>query len=58
MLVHSGGMHGGHYYSYSRAEDNRWLKFDDDKASAPCWNMVFPQRLCACLPACLPASLL
>ena len=31
VLVHSGGMHGGHYYSYTRTGDQRWLKFDDDK---------------------------
>ena len=38
MLVHSGGMNGGHYYSYTRTQDRRWLKFDDDKArSRLCW---------------------
>ena len=53
VLVHSGGMHGGHYYSYSRAQDNRWLKFDDDKASAPCcWGSGCHQRLCARPLAC------
>ena len=53
VLVHSGGMHGGHYYSYSRAQDHRWLKFDDDKASAPwCWGLGCHQRLCARPLAC------
>ena len=29
VLVHSGGVHGGHYYAYIRPDGKKWLKFDD-----------------------------
>lgn len=29
VLVHSGGLHGGHYYAFIRPDGSRWLKFDD-----------------------------
>lgn len=29
VLVHSGGVHGGHYYAYIRPDGKQWLKFDD-----------------------------
>jgi ubiquitin carboxyl-terminal hydrolase 7 len=29
VLVHSGGVHGGHYYAYIRPDGKNWLKFDD-----------------------------
>lgn len=32
VLVHSGGVHGGHYYAYIRPNTSgKWLKFDDEK---------------------------
>ncbi|KAA6424444.1 MAG: hypothetical protein FRX49_05656 [Trebouxia sp. A1-2] len=31
VLVHSGGVHGGHYYAYIRPASKQWLKFDDEK---------------------------
>ena len=31
VLVHSGGVHGGHYYAYIRPDGKQWLKFDDDR---------------------------
>lgn len=31
VLVHSGGVHGGHYYAYIRPATKQWLKFDDEK---------------------------
>jgi ubiquitin carboxyl-terminal hydrolase 7 len=31
VLVHSGGIHGGHYYAYCNPSGSQWLKFDDDK---------------------------
>ena len=37
VLVHSGGIHGGHYYAYCNPSGSQWLKFDDDKASHPCF---------------------
>jgi ubiquitin carboxyl-terminal hydrolase 7 len=33
VLVHSGGVHGGHYYAYIRPDGTIWLKFDDDTVS-------------------------
>ena len=46
VLVHSGGVHGGHYYAFIRPDGKQWLKFDDDKA-----------RCCAVPPAALPSWL-
>ncbi|KAL6782343.1 hypothetical protein ACKKBG_A06435 [Auxenochlorella protothecoides x Auxenochlorella symbiontica] len=34
VLVHSGGVHGGHYYAYIRPDGARWLKFDDERVEA------------------------
>lgn len=31
VLVHTGGVHGGHYYAYIRPDGSQWLKFDDDR---------------------------
>lgn len=31
VLVHSGGVHGGHYYAYIRPDGQQWLKFDDER---------------------------
>jgi ubiquitin carboxyl-terminal hydrolase 7 len=33
VLVHSGGVHGGHYYAFVRPEGKKWLKFDDETVS-------------------------
>lgn len=33
VLVHSGGVHGGHYYSFTCTDGKNWLKFDDDKVT-------------------------
>lgn len=30
VLVHSGGIHGGHYYAFIRPDGQSWLKFDDE----------------------------
>ena len=30
VLVHSGGIHGGHYYAFIRPDGENWLKFDDE----------------------------
>lgn len=30
VLVHSGGVHGGHYFAYIRPDGKQWLKFDDE----------------------------
>jgi len=31
VLVHSGGVNGGHYYAYVRPDGKQWLKFDDER---------------------------
>ncbi|TYH51034.1 hypothetical protein ES332_D10G246400v1 [Gossypium tomentosum] len=34
VLVHSGGVHGGHYYAYIRPTlSDRWFKFDDERVT-------------------------
>ncbi|GMI92284.1 ubiquitin-specific protease 13 [Hibiscus trionum] len=34
VLVHSGGVHGGHYYAYIRPTlSNQWYKFDDERVT-------------------------
>eukprot|EP00898_Chlorokybus_atmophyticus_P001501 jgi/Chlat1/2351/Chrsp17S02617 len=34
VLVHSGGVHGGHYYAYIRPTlGDQWLKFDDERVT-------------------------
>ena len=53
VLVHSGGVHGGHYYAYIRPRlDSQWLKFDDERVTLE--SEVRPLR--APLPS--PASIL
>ena len=34
VLVHSGGLHGGHYYAFVRPDGARWLKFDDERVES------------------------
>lgn len=31
VLVHSGGVHGGHYFAFIRPNGDAYLKFDDEK---------------------------
>jgi ubiquitin carboxyl-terminal hydrolase 7 len=34
VLVHSGDLHGGHYFALIKPEkDGRWFKFDDDRVT-------------------------
>lgn len=33
VLVHSGGVHGGHYYAFIRPDGKTWLKFDDERVT-------------------------
>ncbi len=35
VLVHSGGVHGGHYFAFIRPTGDTYLKFDDEKVPAP-----------------------
>lgn len=30
VLVHSGGIHGGHYYAFIRPDGTNWIRFDDE----------------------------
>ena len=35
VLVHSGDLHGGHYFALIKPEKNgRWFKFDDDRRNS------------------------
>ena len=45
VLVHSGGVHGGHYYAFIRPDGKQWLKFDDDKARRPATASSRPAEL-------------
>lgn len=40
VLVHSGGVHGGHYYAYIQPDRKRWLKFDDERVRRPALYLV------------------
>ncbi|CAG9464341.1 unnamed protein product [Pedinophyceae sp. YPF-701] len=31
VMVHMGGMYGGHYYTYINPDGTQWLKFDDER---------------------------
>jgi ubiquitin carboxyl-terminal hydrolase 7 len=36
VLVHSGGVHGGHYYAFIRPQKDpkdEWMKYDDEKVT-------------------------
>jgi ubiquitin carboxyl-terminal hydrolase 7 len=34
VLVHSGGVNGGHYYAYIRPDlRGKWFKFDDERVT-------------------------
>jgi ubiquitin carboxyl-terminal hydrolase 7 len=34
VLVHSGGVHGGHYYAFIRPTlSDQWYKFDDERVT-------------------------
>lgn len=33
VLVHSGGVHGGHYYAFIRPDGKQWYKYDDERVT-------------------------
>ena len=35
VLVHSGGVHGGHCHAFICPDGKQWLKFEDDKVTTP-----------------------
>ncbi|KAI9269716.1 cysteine proteinase [Helicostylum pulchrum] len=42
VLVHTGNLTGGHYYSFVRPKkDNKWFKFDDDRVTPASLQQVF-----------------
>jgi hypothetical protein len=51
VLVHSGGVHGGHYYAFIQPDGKQWLKFDDERVRARA-APLFAQLLQACREAC------
>ncbi len=60
VLVHSGGVHGGHYYAYIQPDRKRWLKFDDERVMPQFAPLVLcishgsdvPDVLCAICTSC------
>ena len=48
VLVHSGGVHGGHYYAYIRPATQQWLKFDDEKVTVLGCNQHVTHGKLAC----------
>ncbi|KAI8047007.1 hypothetical protein BDF21DRAFT_352542, partial [Thamnidium elegans] len=42
VLVHTGDLTGGHYYSFVRpTKDEKWFKFDDDRVTPASFQQVF-----------------
>lgn len=31
--MHSGGVHGGHYYAFIRPDGKEWFRFDDERVT-------------------------
>ncbi len=46
---HSGGVGGGHYYSYCRAENGNWYEFNDTNVSKIDESRIITLRLCIVL---------
>ena len=51
VLVHSGGVHGGHYYAYIRPNPcvagdgtSEWFRFDDEKVTKEERKMILTPR--------------
>ncbi|GAU36434.1 hypothetical protein TSUD_19700 [Trifolium subterraneum] len=45
VLVHSGGVHGGHYYAYIRPTlSNQWFKFDDERVTKEDTNRALEEQ--------------
>ncbi|CAN4100824.1 unnamed protein product [Withania somnifera] len=45
VLVHSGGVHGGHYYTFIQPTlSNQWYKFDDERVSREDAKRVLEER--------------
>ncbi|XP_057980718.1 ubiquitin C-terminal hydrolase 12-like isoform X1 [Malania oleifera] len=45
VLVHSGGVHGGHYYAYIRPTlSDQWFKFDDERVTKEDWKRALEEQ--------------
>ncbi|KAF7811470.1 Ubiquitin carboxyl-terminal hydrolase 12 [Senna tora] len=45
VLVHSGGVSGGHYYAYIRPNlSNQWFKFDDQRVTKEDMKMAIDEQ--------------
>ncbi|XP_004498059.1 ubiquitin C-terminal hydrolase 12-like isoform X2 [Cicer arietinum] len=45
VLVHSGGVHGGHYYAYIQPTlSNQWFKFDDERVTKEDTNRALEEQ--------------
>jgi ubiquitin carboxyl-terminal hydrolase 7 len=44
VLVHNGGVHGGHYYAFIRPDGKQWLKFDDEKVTKVDQNAALEEQ--------------
>lgn len=59
VLVHSGGVHGGHYYAFIRPNSNQWYRFEDERVTKEDAKRAMDDQFgarCACLPPQLLAS--
>lgn len=68
VLVHSGGVHGGHYYAFIRPDGQKWIRFDDDRVELVDSNRAVDDQfgeqgwagmreVCAKIQVLLPASM-
>lgn len=68
VLVHSGGVHGGHYYAFIRPDGQKWIRFDDDRVELVDSNRAVDDQfgeygwagmreVCAKTQVLLPASM-
>ncbi|TXG49238.1 hypothetical protein EZV62_025113 [Acer yangbiense] len=45
IMVHSGGVHGGHYYAYIRPTlEDQWFKFDDERVTKEDMKRVLEEQ--------------
>lgn len=41
VLVHAGGIHGGHYFAFINPTGKQWIKFDDEKVCSQVLTFLF-----------------
>ena len=52
VLVHSGGVHGGHYFAYIRPSGKQWLRYDDERVSPIISRQLMPSSQLGCGLTC------